>query len=118
MKTKRTIGQAIEILAYTAAWFSILNTLLIIILSYDKVKSILTETFTFVTNWSWFTLPIFFIIILVPIIVIYGLEWFILYPARQKFRNEQEVESGSPILEEIKKLKEEIQNENKTPDAK
>lgn len=115
-RPKRVMGQAVEILAYTAAWFSLLNTFFIILLSYDKVRELLVTNVKVVPDWSWFTLPIFFLIILVPICMVYFLEWFVIYPARQRFRNEQEVESGSPIIREIKELRKEIADGNTSKD--
>jgi hypothetical protein len=38
------------------------------------------------------------------------LELFIIFPARQHFRNRWEIEQGSPIMKELREIKEEIKD--------
>lgn len=107
-EVKFRIGAVIDLMAYTAFWLSLVNFVLIALTAYNTtIRVFITDTLPWF-NIGWYALILFLIVVVIMLV-----EYFVVFPARQSFRNQWEYRQDSPIrkdLEEIKKQLKELKD--------
>lgn len=106
-KRKLTFGALVDLITYAVFWFGILNFIMIGLTAYSTTISPFLSS-----KVPWFNLFWFIIILGLITLGLMALEFFIIYPARQKFRNDWEYSHESPIRRDLDKIKEKLGIEN------
>lgn len=96
-------GGLVDMMAYTAFWLGLVNFFFNSLVVYSvSLKPWLTEWIPWFNIFSWLGL------LLSIIIIVMVLEYKIIYPARQTFRNQQEYAHNSPIQKDLQRIKEKL----------
>jgi len=103
---KYKLGALVDTLAYTGLWLGLINFIF-------NAGTFYNTTFApYITIWlPWFNMLWFYVFAGGgSLLIIMVLEYFIIFPARQHFRNKWEVEQESPLMKELKDIRAEIKD--------
>jgi len=96
-------GALVDIVAYTAFWLGLVNFLFNSLVVYS-----ITIKPWIITRLPWFNIFAWFGLLTGIVIITMILEYKIIYPARQTFRNQQEYAHESPIRKDLQKIKDKL----------
>lgn len=97
-KIRYEIGSLVDLIAFSLLWYGLLNSIFVALMTYNTTVGPWVRQY-----WPDFNLFWFIGFILVIVVIILCLEKFIIYPARQSFRNRWEYEHESPIKRDLDK---------------
>ena len=103
-KNKSKLGAFIDLVTFAVFWFGLINFIFIALTAYNTTLKTWVLGVIPGFNLGWFL-----VLLLLVIAIVFTLEYFFLYPARQRFRNEWEYKQGSPIQDDLKKVQKDIQ---------
>jgi len=98
-----SIGGLKEIAMMAAFYITILNFIQIAIVAYwTTLREFILQAA------PWFTLPIYFLFLIVLAALGMVFEYKVMYPSWYAFRNKQEYEHQSPIKKDLEKIKKQL----------